>query len=208
MAADLRLDLGQERRPPEPHRRLPRTMALLILGEFHSRGFGARDPQPERRGTKLGHTEFSSRPPSPRFIIMFAILAAASILGARPLAPDNPARHSLVVQQQGEVILRLDVDGLVQARGCNGELRRVGMLSDPRRLHVFNDGSLDGLVWDAGLNERQQEAFRAMMRAFGYSDHQTLAKTCVPEAAVPQTRAAGLSRETGGPSPGPTASGR
>lgn len=139
---------------------------------------------------------------------MFAILAAASMLGARPLAPDNPARHSLVVQQQGAVILRLDADGLVQARGCHGELRRVGVLSDPRRLHVFNDGSLEGLVWGDGLNARQQDAFRAMMRAFGYSDHQALAKTCVPEALGPKPRGAGLSPETGGPSVGPTASAR
>lgn len=139
---------------------------------------------------------------------MFAILAAASILGARPLTPDNPARHSLVVQSHGALIFRLDADGLVRARACEGELRRVGFLSDPRRVHISNDGSLEGLVWDAGVGPEQREAFRAMMRAFGYSDHLTLARACLPAPDGPASVTAALTPDTAGPSRGPTASGR
>lgn len=139
---------------------------------------------------------------------MLAILAAASILGARPLDLHDPARRAMTVHNQGVVLIRLDADGLVRARGCDGELRHVGDLSDPRRLHIQNDGTLDGLVWDARLDPAQRETFRAMMRAFGYSDHKALAAMCLPTTAEPQLRAAEISPDAAGSSGGRSTSSR
>jgi hypothetical protein len=110
-----------------------------------------------------------------------AALAAASILGAHPLSATDPARQSLVMQSAGQAVFRMDAAGYVQARACNGRMLHVGNLPGPEvKIHIENDGTLSGLVWDAGLSPDQRASFRLMMQAFGMSDRRTLRDICLP----------------------------
>jgi len=113
--------------------------------------------------------------------MILAILATASILGARPLSPYDPGRQALVVQNAGRAVLRMDASGRVQARACDGRMRYVGSLSgQPVKIHLENDGTLTGLTWDEGVTAEQQVAFRQMVRAWGMSDHRGLGEACLP----------------------------
>ena len=110
-----------------------------------------------------------------------AALAAASILGAHPLSANDPARQALVVHSGGEAVFRMDAAGFVQARACNGRMLHVGNLPGPGApIHIENDGTLTGLIWDARLTDDQRASFRLMMRAFGMSDRRTLQDVCLP----------------------------
>jgi len=130
------------------------------------------------------------------------ILAAASILGARPLNAADPARQAMVIQSQGHVIVRLDASGYVQARGCDGRMRHVGDITPeeagkPVRLHIANDGLLDGLVWDGRLKAEEREAFRKIMLAVGWSDWARLKGACLPTPAAPNPLDASVERAEG-----------
>jgi hypothetical protein len=110
-----------------------------------------------------------------------AALAAASVLGARGLSMNDPARQALVVQSLGRPILRLDAAGLVQARGCDGRMRHVGLLpGQPVMIRIENDGALTGLSWDPAITAEQRAAFQQMVRAWGMSDRRGLAELCLP----------------------------
>jgi hypothetical protein len=110
-----------------------------------------------------------------------AILAAASILGGHPLSTVDPARQALVVQSLGRVVLRLDASGLVQARACDGRMRRVGILpGQPVAIHIEPDGALTGLSWSADLTAEQRVVFKDMVRAWGMSDRPALKQACLP----------------------------
>ena len=130
------------------------------------------------------------------------ILAAASILGARPLNAADPARQAMIIQSQGHVIVRLDASGYVQARGCDGKMRHVGDIATeeagkPVRLHISNDGLLDGLVWDGRLKAEEREAFRKIMLAVGWSDWGQLKGACLPTPTAPNPLDASVERAEG-----------
>jgi hypothetical protein len=119
--------------------------------------------------------------------MLLAALAAASILGGNSLSTVNPGRQALIFQSLGQVVVRLDASGYVQARGCDGKLRHMGDLPvQPQlKVHITNDGELDGLVWDASTSVEQRRAFLRIMRAVGYSDWRALQTACVPTPGAP-----------------------
>jgi hypothetical protein len=113
--------------------------------------------------------------------MIVAILAAASILGDRPLSMANPARQALVVHSLGEVVVRIDASGYVRARGCDGQLRHVGDIGgEALRLHINNEGMLTGFVWDPATTPEQRATFQKMMQAVGYSNWPDLQRACLP----------------------------
>jgi hypothetical protein len=110
-----------------------------------------------------------------------ALLAAASILGDHSLSMADPARQALVVQSLGRAVLRLDASGLVQARACDGRMRRVGTLpGQPVAIHIEADGALTGLTWSPEVTAEQRAVFKDMVRAWGMSDRRILQETCLP----------------------------
>lgn len=135
--------------------------------------------------------------------MILSILAAASILGGRPLNAADPTRQALIFQSQGQAIVRVDAAGYIQARGCDGKMRHVGDITPdgagkPVRLHIGNDGLLDGLVWDGRLNPEAREAFRKIMLAVGWSDWNKLKGACLPAAAPADPFDAKTRRAEGG----------
>jgi hypothetical protein len=115
--------------------------------------------------------------------MILAILAAASILGDRPLNLANPARQSLVVHALGDVVVRIDASGYVKARGCDGKLRQMGVLGgESLKLHISNDGALAGFAWDPAVTPEQRADFQKIMQSVGYSNWPALQHACV---AVP-----------------------
>lgn len=119
--------------------------------------------------------------------MFLAALAAASILGDNPLSTVNPGRQALIFQSLGQVVVRLDASGYVQARGCDGRLRHIGDLPvQPQlKIHITNDGELDAFAWDPALTVDQRRAFLRIMRAVGYSDWRALQGACVPVPGSP-----------------------
>jgi hypothetical protein len=118
--------------------------------------------------------------------MFLAILAAASILGDRPLSMANPARQALVVHSLGQVVVRIDASGIVRARGCDGRLRHVGDLGgESLKLHISNDGLLAGFTWDPATTSEQRAAFQKMMQAVGYSSGPELKRACLPVPGAP-----------------------
>lgn len=118
--------------------------------------------------------------------MILAALAVASILGNRPLSPTDPARQVIMFRSYGEVVVKLDASGLVQARSCDGGMLRVGVLpAQPLNVHIANDGALAGLVWDPALTPAQRAAFVRMMLAVGYSDWKGLERACLPLPGAP-----------------------
>jgi hypothetical protein len=110
-----------------------------------------------------------------------AILAAASILGDRPLSADDPSHQALVVTSLGAVVVRFDPDGFVQARGCDGRLRPVGALRDrPPAIRIERDGSVPGLVFHPQVEALDRTLFQRIMLAVGQSDWTTVAGSCLP----------------------------
>ena len=119
--------------------------------------------------------------------MILAILAAASILGDRPLNLANPARQALVVHALGDVVVRIDGSGYVQARGCDGKLRHVGDLGpEALKLHISNEGVLAGFVWDPATTPEQRSAFQAIMQQVGYSNWPALRQSCLPVPGAPR----------------------
>ena len=113
--------------------------------------------------------------------MLLAALAAASIVGARPVSISDPQRQALVVRAEGSVIVRFDGDGFVQARACDGRLRPVGAVSDlPVRLRIGKAGAIEGLVYDPDLTAEQRAVFEHIMLSVGYSDWPQLADSCLP----------------------------
>lgn len=129
--------------------------------------------------------------------MLAAILAAAAILGDRPLSMANPARQALVVHSLGDVVVRIDASGYVQARGCDGKLRHVGEIGgEALKLHISNDGLLGGFTWDPATTPEQRASFQKMMQAMGYSNWPELKRACLPVPGAPALRGEPVRDET------------
>lgn len=114
-----------------------------------------------------------------------SLLAAATVLATGTPAHPELAPQALVVHSRGQVVLRIDPDGFVQARGCDGRLQPVGNLSTaPRRIRIGDDGSVAGLAFGPDIKPAQRASFQRMMMALGYSDWATLGRACLPSGSV------------------------
>lgn len=118
-----------------------------------------------------------------------ALLAAGSVAGlANPSLPD-PQREALVVHSLGAVVLRIDPDGFVQARGCDGALHPVGNVrAAPQRIRIRRDGSVAGFAFAPDVDPAERQTFQGMMRALGYSDWNALSRACLPTGGVSATQ--------------------
>lgn len=114
-----------------------------------------------------------------------AFLSAAALLAAGAPPQPGAAQQALVIHSLGQVVIRIDPDGFVQARSCDGRLQPVGNLaSPPRRIRIGHDGSVSGFAFSPRINPAQRASFQRMMLAFGYSDWRALSRACLPSGSV------------------------